>query len=293
VSIFRFGVFVFDVRSGELTRDGRTVRLQPQPAQVLAVLLARPKQIVDRETLRRAVWPDDTFVDFDRGLNFCIAQVRGALGDTAATPRYIRTVPKRGYEFICPVEPGGMTSQPGQPPRAPRKRIVALTCAGIAAAAVAVVLLRAARTPARSADLPIVAVARFDNHTGDPAVGPFGEVLVDTLVEQLTSRGAGRFLVVGNAAILQRPREERDLRAIEAALQARYVVLTELHRDGERLRVLAHLIRLPEQTHLQVSRTDGIEDRSLASSDAIASRIAAAFAARLDAVPPSSRPATR
>ena len=126
----------------------------------------------------------------------------------------------------------------------------------------AVVLLRATRAPAGPTDLPIVAVARFDNHTGDPAIDPFGDLLVDTLVEQLTSRGAGRFLVVGNAAILRRPREERDLRAIAAALQARYVVLTELHRDGERLRVLAHLIRLPEQTHLQVSRTDGLEDRS-------------------------------
>jgi DNA-binding winged helix-turn-helix (wHTH) protein len=103
--IYRFGVFAFDPDRSELRRDDRVVRLQPQPAQVLAVLLERAGVLVTRDELRAAIWGHDTFVDFDRGLNFCVAQIRAALADNATTPRYVRTVPKSGYEFICPVEP--------------------------------------------------------------------------------------------------------------------------------------------------------------------------------------------
>src|SRR5579864_3877911 len=99
----RFGAFQFDVDRLELFRDGCPVRLQPQPAQVLATLIASAGRTVAREQLRQAVWGGDTFVDFERGLNFCIAQIRSALRDEAALPRYVQTVPKRGYKFVCPV----------------------------------------------------------------------------------------------------------------------------------------------------------------------------------------------
>src|SRR5438309_6172028 len=101
---YRFGVFEFDARTLDLSREGRPIRLQPQPAQVLLTLVANAGRIVSRDELRQAVWRDDTYVDFDRGLNFCIAQIRSALGDDAGAPRYIRTIPKKGYEFVCPVD---------------------------------------------------------------------------------------------------------------------------------------------------------------------------------------------
>src|SRR5947199_7492174 len=97
-SRFRFGVFDFDSATRELRREGVPVRIQSQPAQVLALLLADAGEIVSRETLRRAIWGAETFVDFDRGLNFCVAQVRAALGDSAESPIFVRTVPKRGYQ---------------------------------------------------------------------------------------------------------------------------------------------------------------------------------------------------
>ncbi|CAN5876487.1 hypothetical protein BH18ACI5_BH18ACI5_03540 [soil metagenome] len=99
----RFGVFQFSAASGELFRDGTPVRLQTQPAKVLAALVARAGQVVSREHLQREVWGGDTHVDFERGLNFCIAQIRTALGDSANAPRYIETVPTQGYRFIAPV----------------------------------------------------------------------------------------------------------------------------------------------------------------------------------------------
>jgi DNA-binding winged helix-turn-helix (wHTH) protein len=99
-----FGVFEFDPDSGTLSRNGRPVRLQRQPARMLAALVARAGEIVDRATLQAAISGSDTNVDFERGLNFCAAQIRSALGDSAASPRYIETCPKRGYRFIALVQ---------------------------------------------------------------------------------------------------------------------------------------------------------------------------------------------
>ena len=100
---FRFGLFTFDVVTRELRREHILVHLQSQPAQVLGCLIERAGQVVSREELRNAVWGNGTFVDFDRGLNFCITQIRSALGDDPAGPTYIQTLPKRGYQFIAPV----------------------------------------------------------------------------------------------------------------------------------------------------------------------------------------------
>lgn len=102
--IFRFGVFEFDT-SGELRREGRKEpRLRDQAVQVLSMLLERPREVVTREELRERLWLSDTFVDFDHGLNTAINQLRNALGDSATNPRFIQTVPRRGYRFIAPVE---------------------------------------------------------------------------------------------------------------------------------------------------------------------------------------------
>ena len=94
---FRFGLFEFDTATRELRREGVLVRLQSQPAQVLSCLIEQDGQVVSRESLRETVWGTGTFVDFERGLNFCIAQIRSALNDDSTSPRYVRTVPKRGY----------------------------------------------------------------------------------------------------------------------------------------------------------------------------------------------------
>lgn len=101
----RFGVFEFDNASGELYRDGKVQpRIREQALQILLMLLKRPRVLVTREELRDRLWSSDTFVDFDHGLNTSINQLRSALGDSAANPRFIQTLPRRGYRFIAPVE---------------------------------------------------------------------------------------------------------------------------------------------------------------------------------------------
>src|SRR5712691_9014119 len=101
--LITFGTFEADLQAGELRRNGRKVRLQKQPFQVLAVLLEHASEIVTREELRNRLWPADTFVDFDRGLNAAVKRLRDALGDSADSPVFIETLARRGYRFIAPV----------------------------------------------------------------------------------------------------------------------------------------------------------------------------------------------
>src|SRR6266568_2988770 len=96
----RFGVFEADFRAGELRKQGFKVKLQEQPFQILQILLEHPRELVSREELRRQIWSDNTFVDFDHGLYNSIKKLREALGDSADSPRYIETISRRGYRFI-------------------------------------------------------------------------------------------------------------------------------------------------------------------------------------------------
>ncbi|HUU13993.1 MAG TPA: winged helix-turn-helix domain-containing protein [Terriglobia bacterium] len=100
--LIRFGVFEVDLRSGELRKSGLKIRLQEQPFQILAMLLERPGEVVSRDELRKKLWPEDTFVDFDNSLNTGINKIREALGDSADNPRFVETLPRRGYRFIAP-----------------------------------------------------------------------------------------------------------------------------------------------------------------------------------------------
>jgi DNA-binding winged helix-turn-helix (wHTH) protein len=116
----RFGVFEADLVAGELRKNGGRIRLQEQPFQVLAFLLERPGEAVTREELRQKLWPADTFVDFDHSLNTAVNKLREALGDSAASPRYVETLARRGYRFLAPVE-RTEANPPGRnpPPAAP------------------------------------------------------------------------------------------------------------------------------------------------------------------------------
>src|SRR5215472_2289443 len=98
--LFRFGAFEVDLRAGELRKNGLKIKLQEQPFQVLAMLLQHPGEVVTREELQKTVWPADTFVDFDRGLNKAVNKIREALNDSADNPRFVETLPRRGHRFI-------------------------------------------------------------------------------------------------------------------------------------------------------------------------------------------------
>jgi DNA-binding winged helix-turn-helix (wHTH) protein/TolB-like protein len=280
---FRFGLFEFDTTNCELRREGLLVRLQSQPAQVLACLIAQSGQVVSREQLCETVWGSDTFVDFERGLNFCIAQIRSALDDDSSKPRYIRTIPKRGYQFIAPVEPIMVSWGESEAVSLRRKFPLKAIAAGCTLVLVAVAFYAGYRLrPGRGArPLPIVAVVRFDNETGDSAMTRFSDALTDNLVEQLTESGQKHYGVIGNARILRLPRDQRDLAAISTSLHARYAVLGQLQGSGSQMRILAHLVRLPDQTHLWVTRIDPSSADPLDRELETARKIAGEFSPRV------------
>jgi DNA-binding winged helix-turn-helix (wHTH) protein/TolB-like protein len=278
---FRFGLFEFDTAAMQLRRDGALIHLQAQPKQVLAFLIANADRAVSREELRKWVWGDQTFVDFERGLNFCIAQIRKALGDDAAKPLYIRTFAKQGYQFIAPVESiseQAPTEVQGTIPGWLKQRPV---LAGFAVGLLVLLafsaghVLRSSPLPKK---LPVVAIVRFDNETGNPDVIRFSDGLTDNLVERLISLSSGRYLIIGNAQILRRPREERDLNAIAASLHANYVILGQVQANGAQTRILAHLIRMPEQTHIWVVRLDRALADPLTANLTVESEIAQSIA---------------
>ena len=276
-----FGDFEFDTATGELRRRGEPVRLQSQPGQVLAILVGSAGQIVTRETLRGAVWGAETFVDFDKGLNFAIAQVRAALEDSADSPSFIRTLPKRGYQFIAPVTrlDGPLKDRPARARRPLLSWGIAVAVAMTLAAGVWVWRSGTTRRPSDPAHT--IAVIPFDNETGVGDFDRYATNLTDSVVAQLTTSGRDRFDVVGNALVLRAPRTTRDLVAIADSVKAGYVVIGQIQRDEDHLRVLAHLIRVPDQKHIWVVRLERPADGGLVPAADAAQQISSAFLGKL------------
>jgi len=169
--ILRFGVFEVDERSGELRKQGVRIKLQQQPFHVLAVLLQRPGEVVTREELRSQNWPADTFVDFDNSLNTAINKLREALGDSADNPRFIETLPRRGYRFITPVTSEGREASATGAAAVSDKRAwkTAAIMAGVLAAAVSAggLYWRSHRFP-KLTEKDTIVLGDFTNTTGDP-----------------------------------------------------------------------------------------------------------------------------
>ena len=283
----RFGLFEFDPHTGALSREGVPARLQPQPARVLAILVTHAGDVVTRDTLRQEVWSDGTFVDFERGLNFCVAQIRSALGDAADSPRFIETLPRRGYRFIAPIK----LLQPERRARsAARSGSYVTALIGLALVTAALV---AGAWWAASEDARVrIAVVPFDNETGMEEFDRIARGVADATVARLsTPERVAAFSVIGNAAALQQPRAFRDLKRIGTELGADYIVLAQMKRDDAGVRLIAHLIRVRDQSHLWANtydraapspeQGDATEGFTLAAQAEIAEAIAAQVAKTL------------
>src|ERR1700740_1150776 len=173
----QFGVFEVDFRAGELRRRRGKVKLQEQPLQILQILLESPGEVVTKEELRQRIWPSDTFVDFDHGLHSAITRLREALGDSAESPSFIETLPRRGYRFIAQVKELGEDPQSASLSPEGLQKSSALVVAGllVGAALLAIVLgfdVGGARQWLRRQSNPSIhslAVLPLENLSGDPA----------------------------------------------------------------------------------------------------------------------------
>jgi DNA-binding winged helix-turn-helix (wHTH) protein/TolB-like protein len=255
--VYRFGVFEFDDDGKELRRNGRSVAIERQPAKALALLVSRAGEIVTREELREAVWGRDTHVDFDRGLAYCVSQIRAALGDSGDNPRFVQTIPKQGFKFIAPVatnENHTAVQHKSAPSSAVPLAFRAAIAILIAGAAVAWLVSRPRVDPAAPSRPVVIGVSIFDNETGNAEYDRPVAGLSDLVVERLAKLDPNRIAIVGNAAILRQPRNIRNLKAVAQNLKADYVLLGQLQRGETGLRFITHFIRLSDETHLKANR---------------------------------------
>ncbi len=180
----QFGDFELDILSGKLCRDGHPVKIQPQPLRVLSVLLEQPGEIVSREHLRARIWGTSTFVEFDHGLNYCIRQIRLALGDEASEPIYIETLPKQGYRFIAPIAANGhitdpvlpVTPVPSPPPKKPHWKILGAAIVLLALAG-AGMLFRVKHPPAARQPAAYTQITSFTDAAVNPVLSPDGRIV--------------------------------------------------------------------------------------------------------------------
>lgn len=283
---YRFGAFQLDPRTRELLKDGRRIRIQEKPFLMLAFLLERAGEVVTREELRERLWPSDTFVEFDDNLNSTVKRVRETLGDTADRPRYIQTVPKRGYRFIPPVEivpPMEILSNRAEQPSAPpvarfRRRGIILS----ATVALAVALGASAYVWKMLRPRKItLAVLPFRNLSGDAAQ----DYLADGVTEQLTAHlgrlSPSKVGVISVTSAMRFKNTAEDVSSIARQLNTSYLLEGSVRRLDGRFDVTAQLVRASDRTHVWAETYSLPADDFLRLQDKVVRGVAEALAIRL------------
>ncbi len=211
--IVRFGAFEADLSSGELRKQGLRIRLPNQSFQILSMLLGRPGEIVNREEIRTRLWSDDTFVDFDHGLNKAVNRLRDALSDSASNPRFIETIARKGYRLIVPVS----GSEQMNPKTVARIRL---------------------------------AVLPFENLSPDPEQEFFSDGLTEEMISELGRLSPARLGVIARTSAMRYKKTDKRIDQIGDELHLDYILEGSVRRVENRIRITAQLIQVGDQTHL-------------------------------------------
>ena len=292
--VVRFGLFEVDLQTGEIRKGGRNVNLQEQPFQVLAILVERPGELVTREELQEKLWPAET-VDFDSGLNKAVKKLREALDDSADNPRFVQTLPRRGYRFIAPVERAGVSSAltPSELPPAEDLAVeggsrrslyepITLTVALLVLAVLVAGLpgfnfggWRDLLSRSERARIKSLAVLPLENLSGDPAQEYFADGLTDELITEIARIGALR--VTSRTSTIQYKGTHKPLPAIARELGVDAVVEGTVVRAGNKVRITAQLIRASDDRHLWSEKYE----RDVSDVLALQGEVAQAIAGRI------------
>ncbi len=283
----RFGAFEVDVCAGELRKQGVKIKLQEQPFQVLQILLEHPGEIVSREELRQRIWPADTFVDFDGGVNNAIKRLREALGDRAETPRYIETLPRRGYRFIgngtataAPTNGSLPTAEPHAGPWASRRTMRSGILLGLGFAALLLAIVGVTpnewwqhlRGRSASPGIRSIAVLPLQNLSGDPAQEYFADAMTEELITELSRIRALK--VISRTSVMRFKKTDKPLPEIARELNVDGIVEGSVLRSGDRVRITAQLIYAPNDTNLWAETYDNDLRDVLTLQGAVAGAIA-------------------
>lgn len=234
------------------------MKLAPQPFRILALLASRAGEPVTREEIRREVWGEGTYVDFERGLNFAVSQIRAALEDDAQSPRFIQTLPRRGYRFIAPVERAGAAqpipeteARPPSPPSPARLSLWGLVALlGIALVVAVVAWRRRDAPPVLEGPRLMVAVLPFEDLSAGPPQEYWGDALTGELIAQLGRLRPERLGVIARTSVMTYKGVRRDAGEIARELGVDYLLEGSVRRSGERVRITAQLIQARDGTQL-------------------------------------------
>ena len=288
-----FGVFDVDLRSGELRKHGLRIRLQQQPFQVLAMLLERAGEVVSREELQQQLWPENTFVDFDHGLNKAINKIRDALGDSADAPRFVETVARRGYRFLADVRPrrrgrhGGSDAHRGAPRHATsdafpsrvqappavarsRSRLWVIAASLVLVASFGVWTLRSGSGAPPA--IRSLAVLPLESLSNDASQDYFADGMTDELIADLGQISALR--VISRTSVMLYKHTRKLLPQIARELNVDAVVEGTVLRSGNQVRITAQLIEGATDRHLWSDTYQGELRDTLALQNTIARAIA-------------------
>lgn len=290
-----FGVFDLDLGTGELRKRGVRVRLQEQPFQVLAMLLEHRGEVVSREELQQKLWPANTFVDFDHGLNKAINKIRGALGDSADTPRFVETVARRGYRFVADVtvdepvpvpDPVATAMTPlaavataenfpitrSRSVRAPKRRtwVAVAVLAGVLAIALAA--WKVSSGTATPVPIRSLAVLPLESLSGDASQDYFADGMTDELIADLGQISALR--VISRTSVMGYKHTRKPLPQIARELNVDAVVEGTVLRSGEQVRITAQLIEGATDKHLWSQSYQGALRDTLALQNTVARAVA-------------------
>jgi len=282
-SVLRFGVFELNAVTGELRKAGMTIRLRPQAAKVLTILVERGGELVSREELRQQIWGRETFVDFEHSLNLCVREIRAALDDDADSPRFVETLPRRGYRFIAPLEK----------PVAPTKTVwsrwavipALLVIIGVVLGMVAPTrwgerMLGTSRGPVHT-----IAVLPLQNLSGDAAQDYFADGITETLTTDLARMES--LQVISRTSTMQYKTTKKTLPVIARDLKADAIVEGSVQRSGNRVRITAQLVRAATDNHLWAETYERDLKDILPLQDEIASSIAQEIETRLGGPKPA------
>jgi TolB-like protein/DNA-binding winged helix-turn-helix (wHTH) protein/Flp pilus assembly protein TadD len=292
----RFGVFELDLRAGELRKHGLRVRLQEQPFQILVMLLDHPGEVVTREELQKKLWPADTFVDFDHGLNKAINKIREALGDSAESPRFVETVARRGYRFLvevkltdaAPLPNSALATQPSPATeigdRQPlagnlpaRKSLLPLPALKISVFALLLLTAALAIWKFHSSNRPSpairsLAVLPLESLSSDASQDYFADGMTDELIADLGQISALR--VISRTSVMVYKHARKPLPQIARELNVDAVVEGTVLRSGDRVRITAQLIEASSDKHLWSQSYEGELRDTLALQSQVARAIA-------------------
>lgn len=294
--LLRFGLFEMDLRTGELRKSGALVHLEPQPYKVLALLAGKAGTLVTQEEIHQHIWGQETFVDYEQGLRFAVKKIRAALGDRSESPRYIETLPRRGYRFIAPVErvqpaTDGSSRLPTASPALSRplpavKNVQRRTRWIIAVAMVAILavvfglnlarfrigLLRLLSARPSSPNIHSIAVLPLENLSRSQQQEYFADGMTEELITDLSKLSALR--VISRTSVMAYKGSKKNLRQIARELNVDAVVEGSVEREGNRVRITAQLIDASTDRNIWAETYDGDLKDVLALQSQVAEAIA-------------------